>query len=45
MQRGCQCSPFNSESFVPDVGSVLRSQFGKFRSDLGARGLRDIACS
>ena len=31
-----------SESFVPDTSSVLRSQFAKFRSDLGERGLRDV---
>ena len=31
-----------SESFIPDVSNVLRSVFGRFRSDLGARGLRDV---
>ena len=32
----------NSESFIPDVSNVLRSVFGRFRTDLGARGLRDV---
>ena len=42
LHAGTPALDMSSPSFVPDVGHVLRAAFSEFRTDAGARGLRDV---
>ena len=42
LQAGTPALDILSPSFVPDVSHVLRAAFSEFRSDAGARGVRDV---
>ena len=42
LHAGTPALDVSSPAFVPDVGHVLRAAFSEFRTDAGARGIRDI---
>jgi hypothetical protein len=42
LQAGTPALDMFSSSFVPDVSHVLRAAFSEFRTDAGARGVRDV---